>query len=102
MKIAFVSSLNPQEHIIRDVYSMIYDVSPAQRTTSSSNFRDWLGGCIVKNKGVDMRKFNQGVSKYVRDFQKSHSNYKKYQGDVPSDYDYNWEEMFYLMGIRTY
>ena len=88
-----------QEHIIRDVYSMIYDVIPAQRATSSSNYRNWLEGCIDKNRGVDMRKFNQGVSRFVSDFQKTYTSTPGYQGNVPSGYDFNWEEMFYLMGI---
>ncbi len=103
-----------QEHVIGDVMSILRDknsidgkVNEGKLTTVfgadyPSSFKNWIISCVDARKGVDMHKFKQGIDRYLSDFQKSHSNYKKYQGHVPSDYDYNWEEMFYLMGIRTY
>lgn len=94
-----------QEHVIRDIYAMLYNCEISSRTVPlsySSRFCDWLESCTDKNRGVDMHKFNQGISRYLSDFQKSHSKTERYQGQVPSDYDYNWEEMFYLMGIPMY
>lgn len=101
-----------QEHVIRDIYFMIYDKKNNTNTYGSSrtvmgnftsNFDSWLGSCIsdigIGIVGIDIQKFKRGINKYISDFQKAYALTPEYQGNVPSNYNYDWEKMFRIIGI---
>lgn len=94
-----------QEHIIRDIMSIYRNieegVSFGYVTTSDNNYERWINNCINEN-GVNINSFLGGVNEYISHFLEYKSNVPQYQGGIPSDYNFNWVEMFQAMGIPIY
>ena len=106
-----------QEHVIGDIMSIYRSLNtPLDKTPEfnmhtvfdfdyeSNNEMDWntwIYKCVTKD-GLNLSLFLNGVNNYVSDFQESHPNTPGYQGYINHDYDYDWVEMFKIMGIPTY
>ena len=107
-----------QEHVIGDIMSIYRSLNtPLDKTHEplnmhtvfdfdyeSNNEMDWdtwINKCVTKD-GLNLSLFLNGVNNYVSDFQESHPNTPGYQGYINHDYDYDWVEMFKIMGIPTY
>lgn len=83
------------------------DISPLSncRTVRGSDyeyeFDEWVSYCYDPNTDeIDMHEFMGKVKRFESLFQSSHSDIPGYQGYIPSDYNYNWREMFEIMGFK--
>ena len=99
-----------QEHVIGDVCSHYYyernnkpipNESTAGTSESTKEWSLFLYDCVDSN-GVNMKEFLNAVNNYVFMFQQGHSTISDYQGYISPEYEYNWAEMFRIMGIPTY
>ena len=94
-----------QEHIIRDIMSIYRsysgDIPYGYKTSNDDHYIRWINSCISE-RGVNLLLFLGGVNMYIPYFFEYKSNVPQYQGEIPSNYDFNWWEMFKAMGIPTY
>ena len=95
-------------HDIDEHASIDIGVSYTSRTVQDSDgstaadFDDWLEACIdKKTKAINMSAFQSKVKEFEQAFQSCHPNTPGYQGDIPADYNYDWEQMFRKMGFNV-
>lgn len=103
-----------QEHVIGDIQFIVQlyytnDGHGGSTTTFNGGvcksvneveFEQWLLSCLDEQGVLKLSDFLSKINNYLIDFQNSHQNTSGYQGEVESDYNYCWKEMFDIMGIR--
>lgn len=102
------AAIEYQEHVIGDIEYILSGRAGALRTIFNqdypSNYPNWINNeCFNESyTALNLNKFLNGINNYISDFQKNYSNTASYQGNIPSDYNFNWVEMFQKLGIPTF
>lgn len=93
------SALEFQEAVIGDLMGMKEGIAGNMRGGDSDEYGYWMANCIDEHGEIDVCEFINGVERFLPEFQAKYPNASGYQGSVPSDYNYNWAEMLWRLGL---
>ena len=97
-----------QEHILGDLEAqrrfIVNDCGYSPHTVDlehDDGYSDWLQSCIDEDTGeVIMSTFLERAGEFETQFMSSHPDNNGYQGNIPSNYNYNWQEMLRELGFK--
>ncbi len=92
-----------QEHVVKDMYFRHIGEGHAISTTwdEDGKFSDFMDNSFTSkaNDTIDINRFLKEVPNQIEGFKERYKNYPKYSSNFKDDFNYNWIELFNILGI---
>ena len=92
-----------QEHVAKDMYFRHTGKGRAISTTwdEDNKFSDFMKNSFTSetNDTIDINRFLEEVPNQIEGFKERYKNYPKYSSNFKDDFNYNWIDLFNILGI---
>lgn len=92
-----------QEHVAKDMYFRHTGKGHAISTTwdEDNKFSDFMKNSFTSetNDTIDINRFLEEVPNQIEGFKERYKNYPKYSSNFKDDFNYNWIDLFNILGI---
>ena len=92
-----------QEHVAKDMYFKHIGAGRAISTTwdEDNKFSDFMKNSFTSeaNDTIDINRFLEEVPNQIEGFKERYKNYPKYSSNFKDDFNYNWIDLFNILGI---
>lgn len=98
------AALEFQEHLLGDLWGLLSDTGAGfslESETFNKLFEDGLLTTVNGNDAIDLDFFMEHFEELFEVFKENFSHEDRYQGDLPKDFDWNWELLFEYFNIRN-
>ena len=92
-----------QEHVAKDMYFKHIGAGRAISTTwdEDNKFSDFMKNSFTSetNDTIDINRFLEEVPNQIEGFKERYKDYPKYSSNFKDDFNYNWIDLFNILGI---
>ena len=92
-----------QEHVAKDMYFKHIGAGRAISTTwdEDNKFSDFMKNSFTSetNDTIDINRFLKEVPNQIEGFKERYKDYPKYSSNFKDDFNYNWIDLFNILGI---
>ena len=92
-----------QEHVAKDMYFKHIGAGRAISTTwdEDNKFSDFMDNSFTSeaNDTIDINRFLEEVPNQIEGFKERYKDYPKYSSNFKDDFNYNWIDLFNILGI---
>lgn len=92
-----------QEHVVKDMYFKHIGAGHAISTTwdEDGKFSNFMNNSFTSetNDTIDINRFLEEVPNQIEGFKERYKNYPKYSSNFKDDFNYNWIDLFNILGI---
>lgn len=92
-----------QEHVAKDMYFRHIGVGHTISTTwdEDGKFSKFMDNSFTSkaNDTIDINRFLEEVPNQIEGFKERYKNYPKYSSNFKDDFNYNWIDLFNILGI---
>lgn len=97
------AALEFQEHLLGDLWGLLSDTGSGfsmESATFNKLIEDGLLTTVNGNDAIDLDFFIEHFEELFEVFKENFSHEDRYQGDLPKDFEWNWELLFEYFNIR--
>ena len=92
-----------QEHVVKDMYFKHIGAGHAISTTwdEDNKFSKFMDNSFTSktNDTIDINRFLEEVPNQIEGFKERYKDYPKYSSNFKDDFNYNWIDLFNILGI---